>query len=163
MNIKNSPGPGNINIELLQAAPNVILNILAVIFNQCIEAEDEDDASYKLQDSYEDCGLTYLGVTLSSNGESAGDISNKKNNKKDENYYLQNDRKKYSTYVAETWEISNGDKSRMDGNRSPKIIPKLIPPERGQRERPPRSWRKDLEEAMEARVLQDGDWADRTK
>ncbi|KAH0999043.1 hypothetical protein HUJ05_009600 [Dendroctonus ponderosae] len=37
MNIKNSPGPGNINIELLQAAPNVILNILAVIFNQCIE------------------------------------------------------------------------------------------------------------------------------
>ncbi|KAH1002038.1 hypothetical protein HUJ05_009609, partial [Dendroctonus ponderosae] len=34
-----------------------------------------------------------------------------RNNKKDENYYLQNDRKKYSTYVAETWEISNGDKS----------------------------------------------------
>lgn len=54
-----------------------------------------------------------------------------------------------------------GHLQRMEDRRWPKRVWQWVPPERRKRGRPPRSWKKDVEEAMLARGLQEGDWNDR--
>lgn len=54
-----------------------------------------------------------------------------------------------------------GHLQRMNDDRWPKKIWQWNPPERKKRGRPPRSWKTDVKEAMEARGLQEGDWIDR--
>ena len=54
-----------------------------------------------------------------------------------------------------------GHLERMPENRWPKKIWQWVPHERKKRGRPPRSWKEDIAEAMSARDLQTGDWADR--
>lgn len=56
-----------------------------------------------------------------------------------------------------------GHLERMEEFRWPKLIWKWIPPERRKRGRPPRSWAQDVQDAMAARGLQEGDWDDREK
>jgi len=54
-----------------------------------------------------------------------------------------------------------GHLQRMNEARWPIKIFKWIPPEKRKRGRPPRRWKRDIEEAMNARGLKDGDWQDR--
>lgn len=54
-----------------------------------------------------------------------------------------------------------GHLQRMGDNRWPKKIWQWVPPERRKRGRPPRSWQRDIDEAMAVRGLQGGDWNDR--
>lgn len=56
-----------------------------------------------------------------------------------------------------------GHLERMDNTRWPKKVWQWIPPERRKRGRPPRRWREDVQEAMDSRGLQEGDWVDRQR
>lgn len=54
-----------------------------------------------------------------------------------------------------------GHLERMADTRWPKRIWNWHPPERRKRGRPPRSWKTNIQEAMYARGLREGDWLDR--
>nr|CAH7760132.1 unnamed protein product [Callosobruchus chinensis] len=54
-----------------------------------------------------------------------------------------------------------GHLERMANNRWPKKVWEWTPPGRRKRGRPPRSWKKDVEEEMVLRGLQEGDWWNR--
>ena len=198
-----------------------------IVGNEEKQNLDADNCEIKHCSSFK-----YLGVTLSTNGKSVEDITNKIGqgrrvirqlnsllwNKKIANKTKRTVYKtiveSICTYGSETWELRKSDKNRllslemdywrrsagfskldhirneeirrimevegtildtierkrllwyghlqrMDDNRWPKKIWTWSPPEKRKRGRPPRSWKTDVREAMEARNLRDGDWQDR--
>ncbi|KAL3267366.1 hypothetical protein HHI36_011497, partial [Cryptolaemus montrouzieri] len=54
-----------------------------------------------------------------------------------------------------------GHLQRLEEYRLPKKIFKWMPPKRRKRGRPPLNWKKDVENAIRARGLEEGDYADR--
>lgn len=71
-----------------------------------------------------------------------------------------------STSIIDTIEAKGlrwyGHVRRMDEKRWPKRMLEWIPPQRRKRGRPKNTWKKGIEEAMQERGLQEGDWQDRT-
>ncbi|KAF2882238.1 hypothetical protein ILUMI_23931 [Ignelater luminosus] len=57
--VKNgkAPGPGNIPIELVKYGPDILLEMLADLFNDCMMKDDVDYMLRKLKEEYENWGM----------------------------------------------------------------------------------------------------------